>query len=1698
MPIPNGDLTTSNTIHDNGEHHHQKLVDAIDKRSQSPDHVADESLRQSIEPNGNIDSPNGNGPPTKKRKLAGAENKPSPRPVSPPWKRVVADGPTSFIQDGRRKSGRTNIVPLEQQPQSDKRQTRTAFNKVKEEHQKHVKPVYNMSSTAPRKVTVEKPPPSPTATKRPPAPTSMTKNRERAPSNAAAKIESLKRQIEQLKAQRKSSHAAADSKSPKAFRQSTRTTKPQQQSSPRVNGFHKSASKINGIVKVESSSENDESAASLSESEASSRGPTPPLTLRKVTFRVKLSSPAIATPANIPPTRKYSTFAKFLEKDETETGLSEERLTTQQVRKEAMARRKVRQAQQKLGSLEKRLLASQPDKQIEPKRQYAHFDHLLVHAIQFQKLLKQETRDHRRKAEVLAHEARRYVEAKQLRSKVKTVEEIEQEKRDACLLLYRTVVKDVEKLWNAVRLEVEELRRKEYEDQQQAKMKGHLARVLDRTDQMLTQALEDDDSESQTDTDMSMNSDAAAESEDSGQMSESESDSDSEPDATNADAEMSLEELKKKYGDLPDLSTPGEVDDEADRDEDDEQPASVQPEDESDPETEMDSEFDTDESEGEGSEDGSGGSDESEQEDSDAEPTLLSMLFSKKKRAEIAQDADAGEDVGQNDIDPNETGNTEVPLVQVVEESEKVEAPTAARPNQPAELDHQHSPNQVDGDVEMANTGGTSTEISFVNRASTPYLHPDMARLTSEDPLSVDASAHTSPHTTATKVSDPESVSSLDVHNDAAVPATPSETKVALRTPVPAMLRGTLREYQHEGLDWLAELYAKGRSGILADEMGLGKTIQSISVLAHVAEVYENWGPHLIVVPTSVMLNWEMEFKKFLPGFKVLTYYGNQEERKAKRRGWMADDSFNVCITSYQLVLQDAVSFKRRRWHYMILDEAHNIKNFRSERWQTMMTFNTRARLLLTGTPLQNNLTELWSLLFFLHYGQENEGEDDAFAGLKEWSEWFKRPVESILEHGRQVLDEEDKEQVAKLHKVIRPFLLRRLKADVEKQMPLKYEHVEMCRLSKRQRQLYDGFMSRAQTKETLASGNYLSIINALMQLRKVCNHPDLFETRPINTSFAMSRSAAAEYEIKDFMVRRRFLRDASTALDLDFLQLVPVSEEGVSMIESIEATKRHAYHQFKGLREAQSRRVLSLNAQQPQSHNFHSYGNSSSSASAWRGTDRIGVLGSLENVGRRARLQELDRTMYYEAYRHHQHPIYGRGLIEQLTITTKHEQLSKVSSGGARSVKQTRWWEQSLPIESLSESEPLVHSVQTRAQQMSSFVDKYAFITPAVVATDLSTYTVTELGSQAIREQVQRELANERELHSKTSAATHGIAADASSSDPFHLARMKLSIAFPDKRLLQYDCGKLQRLDKLLRQLQTGGHRALIFTQMTKVLDILEQFLNIHGHRYLRLDGATKIEQRQILTERFNNDNRILCFILSSRSGGLGINLTGADTVIFYDLDWNPAMDKQCTDRAHRIGQTRDVHIYRFVSEHTIESNILRKANQKQLLDDVVIQEGDFTTDYISRMNYRDMLPDSPDSPGDQDEAGKAMDRLLGNTTSTTSKVLEEAEDQEDRAAANVATRELQNADEGDFDDSIRKDSRTPITAGAKSGVATMEVSGTDGEGEGESGRWHHIDEYLLQLQKYLMKDIPLGPGKDAKRKKGRKRDEHRVRRRH
>ena len=233
-------------------------------------------------------------------------------------------------------------------------------------------------------------------------------------------------------------------------------------------------------------------------------------------------------------------------------------------------------------------------------------------------------------------------------------------------------------------------------------------------------------------------------------------------------------------------------------------------------------------------------------------------------------------------------------------------------------------------------------------------------------------------------------------------------------------------------------------------------------MLAHLAGERGLWGPHLIVVPTSTLLNWEMELKRWCPALKIITYYGSAKERKLKRTGWTKRNAFHVCITSYQLVVGDANVFRRKRWAYLILDEAQNIKNFRSQRWQTLLNFNSQRRLLLTGTPLQNSLMELWALMHFLM--------PHVFKSQKEFQYWFANPLNKIVERDGGKGDggrarRANMHAVRRLHQVVRPFLLRRLKRDVAKQLPKKYEHVVRCPLSRRQRVLYDDFLSRSSTR---------------------------------------------------------------------------------------------------------------------------------------------------------------------------------------------------------------------------------------------------------------------------------------------------------------------------------------------------------------------------------------------------------------------------------------------------------------------------------------------------------------------------------------------------------------------------------------------------------------------------------------------------------
>eukprot|EP01113_Clastostelium_recurvatum_P048888 TRINITY_DN897_c3_g1_i5.p1 TRINITY_DN897_c3_g1~~TRINITY_DN897_c3_g1_i5.p1 ORF type:complete len:1290 (-),score=442.72 TRINITY_DN897_c3_g1_i5:648-4265(-) len=872
----------------------------------------------------------------------------------------------------------------------------------------------------------------------------------------------------------------------------------------------------------------------------------------------------------------------------------------------------------------------------------------------------------------------------------------------------------------------------------------------------------------------------------------------------------------------------------------------------------------------------------------------------------------------------------------------------------------------------------------------------------------------------------------------AAEEAQPTGTTLSttqVKTKVPFLLRGELREYQHIGLDWLVTMYDKKLNGILADEMGLGKTIMTIALLAHLACEREVWGPHLIVVPTSVMLNWEVEFKKWCPAFKILTYYGSPKERRAKRVGWSRPNAFHVCISSYKVVVQDQQAFRRKKWKYFILDEAHNIKNFRSQRWQTLLNFRSGRRLLLTGTPLQNSLMELWSLMHFLM--------PSVFQSHKEFKDWFSNPVNSMIEGNDAV----NGDLISRLHGILRPFLLRRLKKDVEKQLPGKFTHIVPCTLSKRQRYLYEEFIANSDTQATLSSGNFLGIINILMQLRKVCNHPDLFETRPIESPFDMTPILYRTASLASLALTRE---PAHSYVHPDLFGLIVSRFEGGISDADILADpligglggEGWELHGGPVLEVIQAREIASLMASPASIVGLCGdavatarYLNPATAAGLTSAISPTANMSSLDYYKQRRDIiaqQNLIANLAHKAYinnfRCAQRPLYGPSLRKLVRVEQPIAHIHTIAADTQRYMTYSQC------------ALDMVITPPQRAATMRPLLEAFTCIIPRARAPSPDMHVSHPHPSDVLSRDRSRE---------------HFLQLASPTADMLRPTYVRQQMYFPDKRLLQYDCGKLQCLAELLRRLKREGHRVLIFTQMTRMLDILEGFLNLYGHTYLRLDGSTHVTQRQKLTERFNRDPKLFVFILSTRSGGLGINLTGADTVIFYDSDWNPAMDAQAQDRCHRIGQTREVHIYRLVSEHTIEENILKKANQKRQLDDVIIKGGGFTTEFFRSVpDIRDLLQTSRE---EQAREMMSMDFIMrgggaagrAGTSAAAGNISEQdlenavlmAEDETDRAALRMAQRE-QAEELREFDESVALTESSAAAIGSSSSAISASAS--------------------------------------------------------
>uniref|UniRef100_A0A915BRM5 Helicase ATP-binding domain-containing protein n=1 Tax=Parascaris univalens TaxID=6257 RepID=A0A915BRM5_PARUN len=285
---------------------------------------------------------------------------------------------------------------------------------------------------------------------------------------------------------------------------------------------------------------------------------------------------------------------------------------------------------------------------------------------------------------------------------------------------------------------------------------------------------------------------------------------------------------------------------------------------------------------------------------------------------------------------------------------------------------------------------------------------------------------------------------------------------------------GEMRDYQIRGLNWLISLQHNGINGILADEMGLGKTLQTIAMLGFMKHYKNAVGPHLVITPKSTLQNWLNEFEKWCPSLKAIALIGYAEARAELIRDVILPGGWDVLVTSYEMVLREKSLLRKYVWKFLVIDEAHRIKNENSKLSEIVREFKSKNRLLITGTPLQNNLHELWALLNFLL--------PDMFALASDFDSWFT--TNEMM--GNQNL-------VSRLHQVLKPFLLRRLKSDVETTLLPKKEVKIYVGLSKMQREWYTKILLKdIDVVNGAGKLEKARIMNILMHLRKCCNHPYL------------------------------------------------------------------------------------------------------------------------------------------------------------------------------------------------------------------------------------------------------------------------------------------------------------------------------------------------------------------------------------------------------------------------------------------------------------------------------------------------------------------------------------------------------------------------------------------------------------------------------
>ncbi|KAJ9134592.1 Chromatin remodelling factor 2-1 [Pleurostoma richardsiae] len=835
----------------------------------------------------------------------------------------------------------------------------------------------------------------------------------------------------------------------------------------------------------------------------------------------------------------------------------------------------------------------------------------------------------------------------------------------------------------------------------------------------------------------------------------------------------------------------------------------------------------------------------------------------------------------------------------------------------------------------------------------------------------------------------------------------------------PKLLNAQLKEYQLKGLNWLVNLYEQGINGILADEMGLGKTVQSISVMAYLAEKYDIWGPYLVVAPASTLHNWEQEIRKFVPEFKVLPYWGSAPDRKTLRKFWdrkhgtyKKEASFHVMVTSYQLVVSDNAYFQKMKWQYMILDEAQAIKSSQSSRWKCLLGFHCRNRLLLTGTPIQNNMQELWALLHFIM--------PSLFDSHDEFSEWFSKDIESHAQSNTKL----NEDQLKRLHMILKPFMLRRVKKHVQKELGDKIELDVFCDLTYRQRAYYSNLrnqisimdlIEKATTGDDSDSG---TLMNLVMQFRKVCNHPDLFERAETTSPFSCGY----------FAETASFLREGNNvAVGYSTRNIIQYELPRLVWRDGGRLHKPGADNAKAGFRNKYLDHMMNI----------------------WTPDN---IRGSVQDTGSFSWLRFADASPG-EVYHASHQDVFARAT----ELARRAERL------GAMNVAYDEEDSAFTPAHALfqiverADRRPLADITAEGVLKSLMNVSRSAFSDcglgrleqagrPGASAPPIEV-VCSSRGANIEREDTLFNVPMRRALYGPNLVEEKALILQKVRPEKYPPTKLLPApdnekkrfnnIEVPSMRRFVTDSGKLAKLDELLFKLKEGGHRVLLYFQMTRMIDLMEEYLTYRNYKFCRLDGSTKLEDRRDTVHDFQTRPEIFIFLLSTRAGGLGINLTSADTVIFYDSDWNPTIDSQAMDRAHRLGQTRQVTVYRLITRGTIEERIRKRALQKEEVQRVVIQGGgagagvDFSGRRAPENRNKDIAMWLAD---DDDAVEKMIERrekeLLESGESEKKKKSSKRKRVADTSGTGVSLDDMYHEGEGHFDDKP-SGTATPVADG-------------------------------------------------------------------